>query len=132
MRSTPRFFPSDLDRRARRVYGAATVFFLVTVVALVWPVYSFFGEIRPFVFGMPFSLFYVVVWLVGSFLVLLGVFVWEGRRERASRRGRGGRRATGRPPERSRPAAGRSPAAGRGSAGRRSDGTADPGTAGES
>lgn len=80
MRRTPRFFPSDLPPRERRVYGAVTAFFLVVFVASIWPVYPLFAGIRPMVLGIPFSLFYVIVLLLVAFLVLLGLFLWEGRR----------------------------------------------------
>lgn len=81
----PRLFPSHLTPRQRRVYGAVLAFYLATTAGLVWPVYAEFAGVRPLVLGMPFSLFYVVVWVVASFLVLLGVYLWEERR-----RGRGG------------------------------------------
>lgn len=82
MRETPRFFPSDLSDRERRIYGALTVFFFLVLLALTWPVYTLFSGIRPLVLGMPFSLFYIVVVLVVSFLVLLGLYLWEDRRGR--------------------------------------------------
>jgi len=77
----PRFMPSGLTRHQRRVYGAVTIFFIVVFFALMWPVYALFSGIRPIVLGMPFSLVYLVVILAASFLVLLGVFTWEGRAE---------------------------------------------------
>ena len=80
MRETPRFFPTDLSARERRIYGALTLFFVLVFLALTWPVYALFSGIRPLVLGMPFSLFYVVVVLVVSFLVLLGLYLWEDRR----------------------------------------------------
>lgn len=86
MRNTPRFFPTDLHPGARRVYAAATGFFVALFAALVWPVYPAFGRIRPLVLGMPLSLFYVVVLLVAGFLALLLLFLWEGRRQRDRRR----------------------------------------------
>lgn len=76
-----RLFPSDLDGRRRRVYRAVLVFYLAATAGLVWPVYAAFGGIRPVVLGIPFSLFYVIVWVVASFLVLLGLYLWEGRLE---------------------------------------------------
>lgn len=76
----PRFVPGDLPRGPRRVYLTATVFFLVVFVALIWPVYPAFAEARPFVLGVPFSLVYVVALLLIAFAVLLGLYLWEGRR----------------------------------------------------
>lgn len=80
MTRRPRMFPSDLPPRERRVYRAATVFFVALFVALIWPVYPVFSGIRPFVLGVPLSLAYVVCLLLLGFGVLLGLFAWEGRR----------------------------------------------------
>lgn len=79
-RGAPRLFPTHLEPGERRVYAAVALFYLATTVALVWPVYARFGSIRPMVLGMPFSLVYVVLWVLASFLVLLALFLWEGRR----------------------------------------------------
>lgn len=76
----PRFVPRDLPPGPRRVYLAATVFFVAVFVALVWPVYPNFASVRPFVLGMPFSLVYVVILLVAAFGALLGLYLWEDRR----------------------------------------------------
>lgn len=89
MRETPRFFPSELDARERRIYGALTLFFVTVLLALTWPVYTLFSGIRPLVLGMPFSLFYIVAVLVLSFLVLLGLYLWEERRGELDRDGDG-------------------------------------------
>lgn len=79
-RRVPRLFPSDLPPGRRRVYGAVLAFYLAATAGLVWPIYAQFSGIRPLVLGMPLSLFYVVLWVVASFLVLLGLYLWEGRR----------------------------------------------------
>lgn len=90
--SVPRFLPSRLDAPERRIYGGVALFFLLVFVALVWPVYPRFAGIRPLVLGMPFSLFYVVVLLVCAFLVLLGLYLWEGTRRSGGVRDRSGER----------------------------------------
>lgn len=76
-----RLFPSGLTPGQRRVYGAVLAFYLAVTAGLVWPAYAAFADIRPLVLGMPLSLVYVVLWVVASFLVLLALFLWEGRRE---------------------------------------------------
>lgn len=90
MRETPRFFSSDLSARERRIYGALTLFFVLVLLALTWPVYTLFSGIRPLVLGMPFSLVYIVVVLVVSFLALLGLYLWEDRRGYLDDDGTGG------------------------------------------
>lgn len=76
----PRFVPREMPRGRRRVYLAVTAFFLVVFAALIWPVYPVFASARPFVLGIPLSLAYVIALLLVAFGVLLGLYVWEGRR----------------------------------------------------
>lgn len=80
MRNAPRIFPSRLERGARRVYLAVTLFYLLLFLALVWPVYPRFAGITPRVLGLPFSLAYVVAGVLLSFVVLWALFTWENRR----------------------------------------------------
>lgn len=92
-----RIVPSHLTPGERRVYVGVTVFFVALFVALIWPVYPLFSGLRPLVLGVPLSLAYVVALLLLGFGVLLGLFVWEGRRlDRDGRRLDGeGRRRSG-------------------------------------
>jgi TRAP-type C4-dicarboxylate transport system permease small subunit len=80
MRKTPRFFSSRLDRVERRVYRAAVVFFLGVFCAVVWPIYPRFAGAEPRLLGIPLSFFYVIVFILLSFVALLLLFVWEGNR----------------------------------------------------
>ncbi|MFP3941235.1 MAG: hypothetical protein ACLF0P_13070 [Thermoanaerobaculia bacterium] len=75
-----RIVPSHLSPGERRVYVGVAVFFVALFVALIWPVYPLFSGLRPLVLGVPLSLAYVVALLLLGFGVLLGLFVWEGRR----------------------------------------------------
>lgn len=64
-------FPG-LCNPARR--GPLLVFVTVVVIAglaLLWPVYPFAGNIRPYVLGLPFSFAWVVGWLVVVFVALV-------------------------------------------------------------
>ncbi len=79
MRASPRVFPSRLTPRARRVYRAVTVFYVLLFFALLWPVYPRFAGLEPRVLGLPFSLAYVVAGVLLSFLVLFALFRWERR-----------------------------------------------------
>jgi len=53
---------------------------------LTYPGYVPFDKIRPFVFGLPFSLFWQVLWICGAVFVLAAVFFWETSREPGSLR----------------------------------------------
>ena len=55
-------------RWARR---ATALFFLLFVLAVTWPGMLPFNRIYPLVLGLPFSMFWIALWVFCSFLVLL-------------------------------------------------------------
>ncbi|MGD8866600.1 MAG: hypothetical protein PVI01_03205 [Gemmatimonadales bacterium] len=57
------------------VFGIA--YFLAMAIFVTYPGYVPFDRIRPFVLGLPFSLFWQVMWICGAVLVLATVFFWE-------------------------------------------------------
>ncbi len=61
------------------VHKIVAAFFVLVLGAMMWPIYPFFSRIHPMVFGMPFSLFYLIILIAISFLVLLGLYLWESR-----------------------------------------------------
>ncbi len=79
MRLAPRFFSRRLTRRERRVYRAATCWFVIVSAALVWPLHVPFARIRPFVFGLPFALAFLAAVVGVSFLAGLTLYRWEVR-----------------------------------------------------
>ena len=48
---------------------------------MMWPIYPVFSRIHPLVFGIPFSLFYLVILIIASFLVLFSLYLWEYRED---------------------------------------------------
>ena len=54
-------------------------FFVLVLAAMMWPIHPVFARIHPMVLGMPFSLFYLIILITISFLVLLGLYIWESR-----------------------------------------------------
>lgn len=77
--------------RVRLVPSLGTAYFLAMVFFVTYPGYVPFDRIRPFVLGMPFSLFWQVLWICGAVLVLAGVFLWEQNRQgRSAQTGNGG------------------------------------------
>ncbi len=75
-----RLFSSVLSKTERRIYGAVTVIFIGVFLATMWPIYPLFNRIRPFVLGMPASLFYLLVLVFVSFFSLLALYRWEDGR----------------------------------------------------
>ena len=53
--------------RARLLTG---VWFLVATLCMVWPGATLFARIEPSMLGLPFSMASIVVWIVGSIVVL--------------------------------------------------------------
>lgn len=85
MRRKPRLFPSALTATERFVYGAVTVVFVAAFFATMWPIYPLFSRIRPFVLGVPLSLFYLIVLVALCFSVMLALYLWEERRGKLDR-----------------------------------------------
>ncbi|SVA04433.1 uncharacterized protein METZ01_LOCUS57287 [marine metagenome] len=50
--------------------GSLALLFVAIFLGLIWPVYPLASRIQPFVFGLPFSLFYVLSLVLLSFVVL--------------------------------------------------------------
>ena len=75
----------DLHRReARRsklrwTRRGVALFFILFVVAVTWPGMIPFNRIQPLVLGLPFSMFWIALWVFSSFLVLVVVDKIEGR-----------------------------------------------------
>lgn len=76
----PRVFSSALSTTERRIYGAVTLIFVGVFLATMWPIAPLFSRIRPFVLGIPFSLFALVFLVFVCFLSLLALYRWEDRR----------------------------------------------------
>ena len=73
-----RIFSSRLASPVRTIYRVVLVFFAAVLAAMIWPVVAIFSRVEPLVIGLPFFLFYLLVLLVLSFLVLLALYFWEG------------------------------------------------------
>ena len=63
------FSAAGAPRRRRWIFAAVVA---AALLALVWPVYPRFGGLYPFVFGLPLSFAWVVLWL----FVVFGALVW--------------------------------------------------------
>ena len=61
--------------------GSLALLFVAIFLALIWPVYPLASRIEPFVFGLPFSLFYVLSLVLLSFALLWLYDHYLNRRE---------------------------------------------------
>jgi hypothetical protein len=73
--------------RLRLVPALVIAFYLAMTFFVTYPGYLPFNTIDPKVLGLPFSLFWQVVWISSSMLVLAGLFAWEKRVRRLGRSG---------------------------------------------
>ncbi len=64
-------FSSLQDAPARRRTLTFVLVVAVAGLALIWPVYPSVAGIRPYVLGLPFSLAWVVGWLIVVFVALV-------------------------------------------------------------
>lgn len=51
----------------------ALVFFAVYLLAMIWPVAGWMGAPEPFLFGLPLSMAWPILWIVLGWIVLLVV-----------------------------------------------------------
>jgi hypothetical protein len=66
----------------RRVRVGAVIFLLLFAAAVTWPGMVPANRIEPLILGLPFSMVWIALWVVLSFLVLLLVDRLEGRARR--------------------------------------------------
>jgi membrane-bound metal-dependent hydrolase YbcI (DUF457 family) len=64
------------------MYGTVTAIFVGAFLASMWPFYPLLNRVRPFVLGIPLSLFYLLLLLLVCFFSLLALYRWEARRGR--------------------------------------------------
>jgi len=66
----------DAPTRRRRTFAFLAVV-ITAGLALIWPIYPSVAGIRPYVLGLPFSLAWVVGWLLVVFVALLFLYRTE-------------------------------------------------------
>ncbi len=66
----------------RVVTALAITFYVAMAIGVTYPGYLLFNRIRPFVFGLPFTLFWQVFWIVSTVAVLTAVYLWERKRDK--------------------------------------------------
>jgi Protein of unknown function (DUF3311) len=67
-----------MNRRSIRAF--AWTFFVVNLLAVVWPGLVPFNRVRPLVLGMPFVMVWLAGWLVASMAALI-VIEWVEHRD---------------------------------------------------
>jgi len=72
-------FRKDIPPKKRRVYSIFSVFFIICVLAVIFPFYAVANRVTPYIMGMPFSMAWIVIWIILLFIGLVLLYAWESR-----------------------------------------------------
>lgn len=50
-------------------------------LSILWPVHAWLGSAKPLVFGLPLSIFWMILCIFASFFSLLAFYLWQNRNE---------------------------------------------------
>ncbi len=67
------------------VRRCALVFFLIYLLAVIWPLATLVSAAEPMILGLPFSMAWVAAWILLGFVVLLILDRFERREEDRAR-----------------------------------------------
>lgn len=73
----------------RWIRGGTILFFILFIAAVTWPGMGIGNRVFPLVLGLPFSMFWIALWVVLSFLVLV-ILDWAEGKARANEGRAGG------------------------------------------
>ena len=66
----------------RTATPAFVVFVILITLVMIFPIYGLGNRVEPFVLGMPFSMIWVVFWIVVEFFGVIAFFLYEHGGER--------------------------------------------------
>ncbi len=68
---------SESERAPRRVGRAFALFTVAMVAVMIFPLFALGNRVEPMILGLPFSMAWVVGWIVVEFVALIGFFLYE-------------------------------------------------------
>lgn len=71
------FFSEETTQTERRRYIAHAMVYVVGLVLVVWPVFTLFNRVEPYVLGMPFNMFWTGLSLVVVLVNTVLLYRWE-------------------------------------------------------
>ena len=66
----------------RTATPAFVVFVVVITLLMIFPIYGLGNRVEPFILGMPFSMIWVIFWIVVEFFGVIAFFLYEHGGER--------------------------------------------------
>lgn len=73
----PVFFTTDAPARYRTKRILFVIVIGIAIMMTGWPLYPYFSGIYPLIFGLPFSLAWIILWLAISLVALIVLFATE-------------------------------------------------------
>lgn len=70
-------FKSDLEPEAKKRGLFWLSYFVVCFLAQIWPIYLIANRVKPYILGMPFSMFWIGLWIVIIFVGLVTKYKQE-------------------------------------------------------
>jgi len=67
-------FPNGWSSKQKKSAIFWVLFFTVVFLANIWPLYLVANSATPFVLGLPFSMFWIILWIVIGFIGLLVMY----------------------------------------------------------
>lgn len=71
-------------KTSKKMRPARIVFVIVIVIAalsVMWPGYTLFSSATPLIFGFPLSFAWMILWVMISFIAMLGLYFSDKRAE---------------------------------------------------
>ena len=66
------------DLGGRRVATRAFVLFIIAIaLVMIFPIYGLGNRVEPYVLGVPFSMFWVIFWIIVEFFTVIAFFLYE-------------------------------------------------------
>lgn len=65
--------------RERKAGRFVAILGVICLLMMIYPLYSLGNRVEPFVVGLPFSMFWVVLWIVVEFVGFICAYLWEYR-----------------------------------------------------
>jgi hypothetical protein len=67
------------DKARRTPEAAFAAFIVLMLLVMMFPVYSIANSAKPIIMGLPFSMFWIVVWTLIEFVGVIGFLLYEYR-----------------------------------------------------
>jgi len=72
-----KFFPKKMSKERKRKFTYFLIYFIILVWAEVWPIFLIGNRVRPYVLGLPFSMFWTAAVVMAGFIGMLFLYNFD-------------------------------------------------------